>query len=187
MEEKDKQIDLKREKLEVGVYYEDKEYAGLTKRVIIIGVDIFTLVILWASIIIIWEMTNDDIEEIPVYLTYIGVSLAYIYLVVFRMFTVGTLGNILTKTKVVDLRGNRPSLFQMTIRFLMLILGPINFLLDFFWLTGDPYKQTLRDKFAATYVINKQAVPLGQGLQTFSTYQIFGMSFVFREVKKNNK
>jgi hypothetical protein len=55
---------------------------------------------------------------------------------------------------------------------------------DLLWLTGDDYKQTLRDKFAGTVVIRKKAVPAGTGEIRLNRYQMLGYSFVFYEVRK---
>ena len=181
--EKNEKI-IKQENREIGVFYEDSKYASLIQRVIIISVDGVMLIVFGIMILTVWTITSDNIEEMPLYLFYIWLIVSYVYMSVIRIFGIRTLGNILTSTKVVNLEGKNPTLFQMTLRFFMLVLGPINFLLDLFWLTNDPYKQTLRDKFAATYVIDKNASPLGTGVQTFSNYQIMGFSFVFREVKK---
>ncbi len=169
---------------ELGVYYKDSEYASLIKRLAIIFIDSIVLMIFGIMLVGIWLIISDNIEEISINLIYIWIVISYIYMSVIRIFGVRTLGNVLTSTKVVNLQGKNPSLFQMSFRFFMLMLGPINFFLDFLWLTNDPYKQTLRDKLAATYVINKNAIPIGTGVQTFSNYQIMGLSFVFREVKK---
>ncbi len=166
-----------------GVYYANKDYASLTKRLIIAAIDIPILGICWVVMVVIWAMLTGEMEDLPLYFVYIWFGVAYFYLALLRVINLPTLGNLITRTKVVDLKGNTPSFFQMTLRFLMLTLGPLNFLLDLFWLGGDAYKQALRDKFAGTYVIKKDAQPLGRGVQQVVPYQFFGFSFLFREVK----
>lgn len=72
----------------------------------------------------------------------------------------------------------------MTWRFVLLIFGPFYLLVDLFWLSGDENKQTLRDKFAKTYVVRANAKPIGSGLIKFVNYYFWGMAFIFAEVKK---
>jgi hypothetical protein len=59
----------------------------------------------------------------------------------------------------------------------------MNWLLDLFWLSGDPHRQALRDKFAQTYVVKRTAIPVGAGKLVFRFYEIFGCNFIFREVE----
>jgi hypothetical protein len=96
-----------------------------------------------------------------------------------------TIGYRIADLKVVDLRGVRPSIFQMTWRFLLLVFGPIDLLVDLIWLGGDENRQTIRDKLAATYVIRRDAVPIGAGPIVRRNYFLLGCSFLFREVKRN--
>jgi uncharacterized RDD family membrane protein YckC len=174
----------KSNELSDGVYYSQQDYASLSRRFMIMAIDIPILALIWIAMVFIWELANPDWEELPASLTYIWLAIAYLYLSILRCFEKRTLGNILTGTRIVNLKGISPSLFQMTFRFLILVLGPINFFVDLFWLAGDPNKQTLRDKFAGTYVIRKNAKPLGRGVQQLSHYHFFGFSFLFREVKR---
>jgi hypothetical protein len=41
---------------------------------------------------------------------------------------------------------------------MFLFLGPFNYVADLIWLSGDPQRQALRDKFTQTYVVRKKAV-----------------------------
>jgi hypothetical protein len=66
---------------------------------------------------------------------------------------------------------------------LFVLLGPLNWLIDLGWLSGDRHRQSLRDKFAQTYVIRQQTHPAGRGPIVFSHYDIFGFSFLFQEVE----
>jgi hypothetical protein len=58
----------------------------------------------------------------------------------------------------------------------------MNALVDFYWLTGDDHQQTLRDKFAGTLVVRKDAVPAGEGPIRLNRNHFLGQSFVFYEV-----
>jgi hypothetical protein len=66
---------------------------------------------------------------------------------------------------------------------MFMFLGPLNYLVDLIWLSGDPQKQALRDKFAQTYVIRKEASPAGSGKVVHRQYYFMGCSFLFREIK----
>ena len=96
----------------------------------------------------------------------------------------GTLGYRLAGVKLVNLQGEPAGLFRSTCRFLFLFVGPINFLFDLLWLTSDANKQTLRDKFSRTYVVDRNAVPTGHGPIVYTQYFIATLSFVFPEVKR---
>jgi hypothetical protein len=62
-------------------------------------------------------------------------------------------------------------------------VGPLNFLIDLMWLTGDANRQAIRDKFAGTYVVRQDAMPAGTGPILVRTYMFWGMTFLFREVR----
>jgi hypothetical protein len=65
-------------------------------------------------------------------------------------------------------------------------LGPVNFLLDLLWVPSDPCRQALRDKFAHTYVIRRDAVPVGSGRIAYGIYTAFGMTMLFAEVSRRS-
>src|SRR5262249_37603414 len=75
-----------------------------------------------------------------------------------------------------------PSLVSLTLRLMFMALGPLNYLLDIFFLSGDPHRQSLRDKFAQTYVVKKRAEPMGSAPIVYAYYEICGYNFLFREV-----
>ena len=110
-------------------------------------------------------------------------ALSYIYLV-FVEASSGTLGFFITGVKIVNLKGEKPSFLHMTGRLCLWIAGPFNFFIDFFWLTNDRHKQTLRDKLAGTYVVKKGAVPCGRGRVRAVHYFLFGLSVLFPEVRE---
>jgi uncharacterized RDD family membrane protein YckC len=174
----------KMETLGEGVYYASRDYAGLMRRCIIIGVD---LLVIWFA----WVMTIVLLFDLPKEMGHVTTSklvvlsvLSYLYLVLVKRSDWGTVGYRLTGVRIVNLEGKRPSLYQMTLRFFLLILGPIYIVLDVLWLGGDDNRQTLRDKIVGTYVIRDDALPAGRGLQQLVPYYLFGWSFVFREVKR---
>ncbi|MHB0969963.1 MAG: RDD family protein [Thermoanaerobaculia bacterium] len=95
-----------------------------------------------------------------------------------------TLGYILTRAKILNLQGERPSFWQLFIRFLFSVFGPLNLAFDLLWIPSDPSGQALRDKFAGTYVVKQLAIPIGQGRIVYVPYTMFGQSYIFREVRE---
>jgi len=167
-----------------GVYFAPKDYAGLIRRFVIIGVDFVVICFVSFIIIVLFFDLPQDIDHLFPPKIYVFFLFSYLYLAFIKRSDWGTVGYRLTGVRIVNLEGKRPSIWQMTFRFLLLVFGPIHFLFDFFWLGGDEYRQTLRDKIVGTYVIKDDAVPLGTGEQLLVPYFLFGWSMVFREVKK---
>jgi uncharacterized RDD family membrane protein YckC len=165
------------EQIETGPYYSRADYAGLFRRFTIIFVDLSVVVLVWVAIVLSQggEPTRTAIG------IWVGVSYGYLVLLE-RSF--GTLGFLLTGVKILTLKGDRPSILRMTFRLLLWVFGPINALFDIYWLTGDEYRQTLRDKLAGTVVVRTSAVPAGTGEIRLNRYQLMGYSFVFYEVRK---
>jgi uncharacterized RDD family membrane protein YckC len=169
------------------VYYAHKDYVGLWKRFLIILIDftmLFLCSLLIAAILLTISVGPYRWDSIRAAIWVLFLATSYPYLVLLKRTQVGTLAYWLLSTRIVNLKGNRPSVFQMTFRWLLLIFGPFHFLIDTFWLGGDENKQTLRDKIVGTYVIGKYARPAGQGMQVVRPYYFLGFSFLFREVKR---
>ena len=157
-----------------GVVYADGDYAGFFRRLLIIGIDLAVLGCAW-GLLSVFGMSPS------VFYGGAGLSWAYLTLLEARA---GTLGFWLTRTRIITLEGKRPSVLRMTFRLLLWIFGPIHAFVDFFWLGGDAYKQTLRDKFAGTLVVRKSATPVGRGDIRLNRYQFLMFSLVFYEVSK---
>jgi len=176
----------KNKSLGQGVFYRSDDYAGFSKRIIIYFVDVFAIL----GFCIFFTPTGlsffyDEFDALmKANLLYAVPVVAFIYLVFIKRTNFGTLGYWLAGVKVVSLEGKRPSVFQMTLRFALLTLGPIHPLIDFIWLAGDKDRQTLRDKIEGTYIVRDWAVPIGQGDITLSKYNLLGFSFFFKEVKR---
>jgi uncharacterized RDD family membrane protein YckC len=183
---------------ENGVYYKIEDYGSLLRRFLAIAVDLVVLILLSLLIAWIWSFFADSPNLDPAFeygwlstaLTnpsyfWCCLFVSYFYMAVVKATKLRTIGYRIADLKVVDLRGVRPSIFQMTWRFLLLVFGPIDFIVDLIWLGGDESRQTIRDKLAATYVIRLNAVPMGAGTIVRRNYFLLGWSFLFREVKRN--
>jgi len=93
---------------------------------------------------------------------WLWVLASYLYLTVVRR-SVGSLGYLVMGLRIVDLKGQRPSLLQLSARLIWWCFGPLNALVDLVYLTGDEDCQAIRDKMFQTYVIKRSAQPAGMG------------------------
>lgn len=170
---------------ELGYFYEPSDYAGIFRRALVIVIDLAALVGSFIAVSAIDAAVHrDETRALSSTAVYSWLIVAYLYLVILEASSIGTLGFMVAGVKIVTLDGRRPSFIRMTFRLFFWILGPINALVDLFWLTGDEFKQTLRDKFSGTLVIRKNAKPAGSGAIRLNRYQFLGYSFVFFEVDK---
>jgi uncharacterized RDD family membrane protein YckC len=168
---------------EMGRYFSPQDHAGLFRRFLIIAVDLSVAALAAIAIAAVGIASGAE-ERIPPLCVYSWLAFCYADFVFLAATDIGTLGFIVTGVRIVTLKGERPSVLRMTFRLLIWILGPINVVVDLLWLTGDDYKQTLRDKFAGTLVVRKSARPVGTGEIRLNRYQVLGQSFVFYEVTR---
>jgi len=113
-----------------------------------------------------------------------ALALAYTYFVELERSRLRTVGLRLAGLEVGSLYGRRPSRVDMIVRLITFWLGPANGLLDLFWIPSDPNRQSLRDKFAGTYVIKKGSAPAGHGRLRYAQYFFLGMNWAFREIER---
>jgi uncharacterized RDD family membrane protein YckC len=163
-----------------GIFYAREDYAGFARRVAIILIDGLVLLFAGATIVMIWAVLLSGEEGIFPPIAWI--VFAYLYLTLLRGSRFRTLGYILTRVRIVNLKGNRPAFFWMNLRLFFWLLGPINPLVDFLWLWGDPDRQMLRDKLAGTYVVRRDAKPIGGGPIRATPLFLMGNAFVVPEV-----
>src|SRR5262249_44402578 len=130
---------------------------------------------LWAILPPSRALVHVTVGSIPV--------IIFFYMVPLKSTKGGSLGYRLFGFRTVGLNGQTASIASLTFRLAFLPLGPLNWLLDLAWLSGAPHRQTIRDKFANTYLVKATAQPVGVGVVTFQHYDIFGCSFMFREIK----
>jgi uncharacterized RDD family membrane protein YckC len=165
-----------------GVFYNTRDYAGILRRLFIEAVDLVVLIML-AFFLFIMGACSDWIEERFVPLFFV---LCYAYLAGLKATRFGTLGYILAGVRLVDLQGHQASIWRSSFRFGFLFLGPLNFLFDILWVGNDPNRQSIRDKFARTYVVRRKASPSGRGPINYKTYYIMTYNLVFPEVTRKN-
>ncbi len=180
---KDKSIEV--EISQGGVYYDRDDYADIFKRFVI---DVIDFVFLFFVFIILLTLTDiyfpeDSILFILSFQAWLVFS--YIYLALLKLSSFGTIGYMLLGVKLVNLRGTRPTIWETTVRFSFIVVGPLNLIIDLLWLTDDEDKQCFRDKFAGTYVVMKKATPIGIGKILNKIYNLFGMTFFVEEVQRS--
>jgi hypothetical protein len=163
------------------VYYADADYAGVTRRLLIDFVD--TGVAMFASIVcaVIASVALDAAETVMAGLV-MACAIWILYFVVWKGSRFRTLGYVLAGARIVDLHGQRPRRSVLLLRLAFVVFGPANFMIDLLWVSSDPSRQALRDKFAHTYVVRKEAVPAGTGRVIYPTYMVFGWTLMFAEV-----
>jgi uncharacterized RDD family membrane protein YckC len=174
-----------------GVYYRREDYAGVWRRLLIEGIDFsvaFALSLgLTIFLLIILASGNDPEETLAAHWRWILLTVWpavwFAYLVILKRTRFRTLGYLIGGARIVNLQGKIPGIGPLTVRLAFATIGPINVIIDLFWMTGDDNRQALRDKFAGTYVIKKAAEPAGQGKIVYRNYSFY-WNFMFREVRR---
>lgn len=160
-----------------GVYYAASDYVGIWPRLVILVVDSFVLlvgVVLLVSLALLLRLPS----SIPM------LCLAFIwwYEVPLKRSKYRTLGYWLMGVKIVNLKGERPSLFMLTIRATMWALGPFNFLFDILWCGIDDDRQTLRDRFSSCCLVKLNAEPIGSGSVQLARFFAGGFALFYPRV-----
>jgi uncharacterized RDD family membrane protein YckC len=171
------------EALATGVYYLRKDYAGVWRRLLIDLVDVPIAALLSIVVIVAAWSLVPAVGDSPGIQLLLFASVWFVYFVLLKRSRFRTPGYIIGGARIVSLKGHRPSILSLLARLLFAFVGPMNFLIDLFWITGDPNGQAIRDKFAGTYVVRVGAQPAGAGPIRFGTYMFWGMTFLFKEVK----
>ncbi len=73
----------------------------------------------------------------------------------------------------------------MILRAFLLLIGPFELITDIIWLTSETTKQTLRDKYVGTYVVNKNSLPVGKSKLQNVTLGFMGATLMYREIKES--
>jgi len=163
-----------------GVYFATADYATFWQRTLILGID--GVIVLVAFVLLVpLELPPHPAAEKWLF---VWLGLTVLYLVVAEAF-IGTLGFLVTGMRIVNLRGERPSVWRMLFRLgLWLVGGPFHPLLDLCFLAGDPHRQTVRDKLAGTYVVHWDATPVGTGKIRAAQLMILCWSLYCQEVRR---
>lgn len=173
-------------KAEVGVYFRREDCAPFWKRALVDLTDLFVFGIicflLFLPVVLFFDFTRTVLN---LGTTMIAAA-AFLYFVVLKRSAFRTVGYRLLSVQIVGVDGERPGYWALITRLMFGFFGPFNWIFDLVWLSNDPNRQALRDKFANTYVINAGAVPAGTGPVTLQQYDILMFNFLFREVTREN-
>jgi len=175
---------------DLGVYFCSEDYASFPRRLAILAIDSFVLLLIFTLLImfsllanaIVFQEYGERLSPWPFVLAFVAICWSYLALIENTIF--GTLGFLIVGVKIVNLRGDPPSILRMTLRLLLWSLGPFNLIYDLVWLAGDIHKQSLRDKIAGTFIVRRDALPAGNGPIKLARLMFMGWTFVFYEVKK---
>lgn len=162
--------------LKTGVYFASDDYVGFMRRVVILLVDLAVLIGVYGVFGTLFVGMSDDPSG-TFFLIYL--LFAWAYLTVLKASSVRTLGYWVAGSKILNLRGERPSVFRMTCRLLLWGFGPFNLFFDLWWSVIDDDHQTLRDRFTGTCVVNNRAEPIGTGEIHFAYYNAFGFALMY--------
>ena len=173
-------------KAEEGVYYAKEAYAGFLLRLLVELIDIAVasaLCFLFGFGMLVCPLPIEPFTPLFAYALFTGwILIWFAYFVPLKGSRFHTLGYRIGKIRIVNLQGNAPSVYSLTLRLIFAIIGPLNILLDLVWLTSDPNRQALRDKFAHTYVIKRDAEVAGGGKIVYQRFSILGWNLLFPEV-----
>jgi uncharacterized RDD family membrane protein YckC len=168
------------------VWFFPSDYAGFWRRLAVQLVDgvVMAVVLLVVSTTVILLDPAEDLGDATVaVLISCWAVLIYGYFVVLKRSRVSTVGYRLAGVRIVDAYGRPPALGAMTLRLSFGLLGPLNVMLDMFWIPSGRHRQALRDTFARTYVVKARAEPAGPARVVLRTYHVAGASFVCSDVE----
>ena len=166
-------------------FYDPKDYVGIGKRLIVMIVDSIMLVLIG---ILIWIpflalILSGVIQIDPSGMIWISFLVAiWVYLGPIKRSDFGTVGYRLLGIKLVSAKGGKPSLINMTIRMMLWMFGPFNFVLDLLWLGADSENQSLRDCYLSTYLVSRNANPIGRAPVHLTRYTAMGFALSYPRV-----
>lgn len=167
------------------VCFDRRDCAGPVRRAIIVCIDFLVAIVLSFAVLFVLFFLQRREDDLPPEGLWLVPVLLYAYFTLVKRSRIRTLGYILTDVRVVDIRGGRPSLLQMTIRLLPLFPLPWSLLLDLGWMADEPQKQTLRDKWAGTYVVRRKARPNGTAPIRYKRIGLAGMLLIVPEIGRS--
>lgn len=172
-------------KNKIGVYYDLNDYAGFFRRFISLLIDfVFILFILFFFLLI--KESLDETNIVLDNLVFVWLIFMVIYFTILKASSLRTIGYRLMGIKIVTLKGQKPNFVTMLFRFFLWLFGPFQLPYDILWLINDEHRQCMRDKCAGTYVIKKNAKPVGEGNINVINYLILGFNLLFEVVTREN-
>ena len=171
--------------LGTAAYYNETDYVGIGSRLLIMAIDAFILLVagiaLWV-LFVLWIVVGVITIDPGGYFWLCYLVVLWIYLAPIKRSDFGTIGFRLLGVKLVSAKGGRPSLLSMTLRMMMWMFGPFNLLLDLLWLGADSERQSLRDCYLGTYLVKRNATPIGRAPVFLTYYNAMGFSLSYPRV-----
>lgn len=170
-----------------GVLFRREDCAGFWLRVLVDAIDFcvaFTAA--FGIYFALLRVSPDDFLFQVRMLLFLLLGVWLLYFVLLKYASSRTIGYRVCRVRLVNLQGQPPTLWEVFTRALFMVMGPLNMLVDLIWLSGDPCRQALRDKFAHTYVVRRGAEPVATGRIGYFRYTIMGTNFLFQEVRAAN-
>ena len=167
----------------IGVLYRKSDYPGVFIRILVDAIDLALIVVLYCGILL--TFFPSEVDQLTVDRVFLVCFLfAFAYLGPWKATGKPTLGYWLCRVKVVNAEGNRISFWQATGRAFFIFLGPVNYLIDLFWLYGETPRQALRDKALGSYFIKKSAIPESNGKIVVKILHVMGYRVRVEEIQK---
>ena len=168
-----------------GVYYSLDDYAGLFRRVAVIVIDSFFLLmlglLLWILLFAVAGNANRGFDLSGLFFLS-WLFFAWLYLTALKRSRIRTVAYRILGLKIVTTRGEPPSLLTMTLRVSLWVFGPINLLLDLLWMGADTEQQSIRDCYLGTYVVRSDAEPIGEAPIHLTRYCGGGLALMYPRV-----
>jgi len=171
-----------------GVFFAADDYAGFVRRFFALAVDsailLIIAVLMWVGLtIVFWNAESKVNPEAVFFPACLGI--AWLYLVPVKRSKFGTVAYRLLDMRILTIKGQRPSLFIMTLRLMIVMcwpFGPFSYLVDFVWIGVDPERRSIHDCYAGTCVVRRSDKPLGIGPMHLTYYCGAGMTLVYPRV-----
>ncbi len=168
-------------KTNTGVLFKSSDYASLFTRTAIIVIDLVILIILFVAGYYVDDFLYQGYYIDSFVVTpYISPFFALLYLTVLKTSKIGTLGQKITKTKILHINGKKPNILIMVYRLFFWGLGPLNFIADFAWVTLNKEKRTVRDSLSNTIIVKRNAEPVSTNVEIKNVRAFFfGLNFLY--------
>ena len=165
------------------VYFAREDYAGFWRRLAVEVVDILVALGLLVALAFLFTVTPHR-GRVSVELVFLAWGVVtFWYFVILKHLGWRTAGYHLGGVRIVDACGQVPGFTSLSLRLLFGVMGPFNVLVDMLWIPSDPWRQSLRDKLAHTYVVKANAKPAGPGRLVYRNYHMLGSTFIFQEIQ----
>ena len=166
-------------------YYDMDDYVGFGKRLIVVCIDSMIIVLigiaLWIPFVVLIVTEYAQTDPSGVFWIFFLIAI-WVYLAPIKRSDFGTIGYRMLGIRLVSTKGGRPSLINMTIRMMIWMFAPFNFVLDLLWLGADTESQSLRDCYLGTYLITRKAKPIGRASAHLTRYYAMGFSLAYPRV-----